>query len=147
MIHSKDGHSATYESIRQGMHAVLKSANPLSVSLHQARGEVLWPIDTPLDLDDRAGIQAAVETFAKISGPALILIHQDLERTALLMRAVNEQRVTVGIVRVILEGPARQWNNRRARRFANRDLYQVLTEFALLCTRGASLPSIAESGP
>ncbi len=103
-----------FDAVCQKVRAAVEPARVHAVSLHDEQGDVLWLSESSMGPDEHNAVREAIEAFADpAAAPVLV---SDLGRltSAVLLRAVNGQRVMVGAIMIVMDARVVQQDARGA---------------------------------
>ncbi|MDP9082326.1 MAG: EAL domain-containing protein [Pseudomonadota bacterium] len=128
-----DGPRVDFDAVCQKVRAAVEPARAHAVSLHDARGEVLWLSESSMGPDEHNAVREAVETFST-PGAAPVLIY-DLgdSRSAVLLRTVNVRGMMVGAVMIVMDARVIKPDARGALKVMTPKLQRALADFAEMC--------------
>ena len=121
-----------FDAVCQNMRAAVEPARAYAVSLHDEQGDVLWLSESSMGPDEHNAVREAVETFSGAGSPPVLVHDLGDSRCALLLRAVNGQRVMVGVIMLVLDARVVKQDARGALKVMTPKLQRALAEFAAM---------------
>jgi EAL domain-containing protein (putative c-di-GMP-specific phosphodiesterase class I) len=150
MEHGKP-HSATdsplvdFDAVCQKLRAAIEPARAYAVSLHDETGDVLWLSESSMGPDEHNAVREAVEAFANIEGPGVLVYDLGDSRSAVLLRAVNARRAMVGAIMLVMDSRVVKQDARGALKVMTPKLQRALGDFAEM--RPSAPPAAAAVRP
>ncbi len=92
-----------FDAVCQKVRAAVEPARAHAVSLHDEHGDLLWLTESSMGPDEHNAVREAIEAFSNSDAPAALAYDLGDFRSALLLRAVNASRATVGAVMLVVE--------------------------------------------
>jgi len=121
-----------FDAVCQKVRAAVEPARAYAVSLHDEHGDVLWLSESSMGPDEHNAVREAVETFSGAGSPPVLVHDLGESRSALLLRAVNGQRVMVGVIMLVLDARVVKQDARGALKVMTPKLQRALAEFAAM---------------
>jgi EAL domain-containing protein (putative c-di-GMP-specific phosphodiesterase class I) len=121
-----------FDAVCQKVRAAVEPARAHAVSLHDEHGDVLWLSESSMGPDEHNAVREALEAFAGSKGPAILAFDLGDARSAVLMRAVNERRMLVGAIMVIMDTRGIKQDERGTVKMMTPKLQRVLADFAAM---------------
>ncbi len=94
---------ADFESVCRRIRAALMPARAHAVSLHDARGDLLWLSESSMGPDEHDAVRRAFEAFASPAAPDVLTFDLGDARSAAIVRVLDERRATVGAAMAVLD--------------------------------------------
>jgi EAL domain-containing protein (putative c-di-GMP-specific phosphodiesterase class I) len=130
-----------FDAVCQKVRAAIEPARAYAVSLHDENGDVLWLSESSMGPDEHNAVREAVEAFANIDGPSVLVFDLGDSRSAVLLRAVNARRAMVGAIMLVMDSRVVKQDARGALKVMTPKLQRALGDFAEM--RPTSAPPAA----
>jgi EAL domain-containing protein (putative c-di-GMP-specific phosphodiesterase class I) len=102
LTHS-DSPLVDFDAVCQKVRAAVEPNRTHAVSLHDESGEVLWLSESSMGPDEHNAVREAAESFANPAAAPILSFDLGDSRSAVMIRAVNARRATVGLVMIIMD--------------------------------------------
>ena len=129
-----DGPLVDFDGVCQKVRAALEPARAHAVSLHDARGDLLWLTESSMGPDEHNAVRDSLEGFANERGPPVLTFDLGDARSAVALRTVNARRQMVGLIMVVIDTRAITQDARGVARLITPKLQRALMDFCLLYT-------------
>jgi EAL domain-containing protein (putative c-di-GMP-specific phosphodiesterase class I) len=143
--YSADGALVDYDAVCQKVRAAIEPARAYAVSLHDEHGDVLWLSESSMGPDEHNAVREALEAFANVDGPGVLVFDLGDSRSAVLLRAVSARRALVGAIMVVVDARVAKLDAHGTPKLMTPKLQRALTDFAEM--RPSSAPPAAPARP
>jgi EAL domain-containing protein (putative c-di-GMP-specific phosphodiesterase class I) len=92
-----------FDAVCQKIRAAVEPNRTHAVSLHDEAGDVLWLSESSMGPDEHNAVREAAESFANPAAAPILSFDLGDSRSAVMIRAVNARRATVGLVMIIMD--------------------------------------------
>jgi len=92
-----------FESVCLRIRAAIEPARAHAVSLHDARGDLLWLSESSMGPDEHDAVRRALEAFADPAAPGVMTFDLGDARSAAVVRIADDRRATRGAALLILD--------------------------------------------
>src|ERR1700729_1756044 len=92
-----------FDAICQKVRAAVEPNRTHAISLHDESGDVLWLSESSMGPDEHNAVREAAESFANPAAAPILSFDLGDSRSAVMIRAVNVRRATVGLVMIIMD--------------------------------------------
>ena len=137
------GPRVDFDPVCQRVRAAIDAARVHSVSLHDETGDVLWMTESSMGPDEHNAARDAFEAFSNPQAHPIFAYDLGDSRSAVLFRAVNEQRVMTGAIMIVTDTRGVQQDDMSLSRLMTPRMQQVLSEFAAMRPPTAASPAPA----
>ena len=125
-----DGPLVDFDAVCQKVRAAVEPARVYAVSLHDARGDVLWLTESSMGPDEHNAVREGIETFSNAGAPPVLVYDLGDSRSALLLRAVNGRRAMVGAIMIVIDARSIKQDARGTLRAMMPKLQRALADFS-----------------
>jgi EAL domain-containing protein (putative c-di-GMP-specific phosphodiesterase class I) len=139
-ISATDNPLVDFDAVCQKVRAAVEPARAHAVSLHDEHGDLLWLSESSMGPDEHNAVREAIEAFSNAGGPPMLVFDLGDSRSAVLLRAVNEQRAMVGAIMIIMDARVVKQDARGALKVMTPKLQRVLADFAGMRLNRAAAP-------
>ena len=129
-LSAADSPLVDFDAVCQKVRGAVEPARAHAVSLHDERGELLWLSESSMGPDEHNAVREAIDAFGKDSGPPVMVFDMGDSKSAVLLRALNAERILVGAVMVIMDARVIKHDARGALKVMTPKLQRALTDFA-----------------
>jgi len=119
-----------FDAVCQKVRAAVEPARAHAVSLHDEHGDLLWLTESSMGPDEHNAVREAIEAFSSSDAPSVLAYDLGDFRSALLLRAVNARRATVGAVMLVVDTRVIKKDARGNINFMTPKLQRALSDFA-----------------
>ena len=119
-----------YDAVCQKVRAAVEPARVHAVSLHDEHGDVLWLSESSMGPDEHNAVREAVEAFADPAAAPVLVVDLGDSRSAVLLRAVNSQRVMAGAIMIIMDTRVVRQDARGPLKVMSPKLQRALEDFS-----------------
>ena len=102
LAHS-DSPLVDFDAVCQKVRAAVEPNRTHAISLHDESGDVLWLSESSMGPDEHNAVREAAESFANPAAAPILSFDLGDSRSAVMIRAVNARRATVGLVMIIMD--------------------------------------------
>jgi EAL domain-containing protein (putative c-di-GMP-specific phosphodiesterase class I) len=102
LTHS-DSPLVDFDAICQKVRAAVEPNRTHAISLHDESGDVLWLSESSMGPDEHNAVREAAESFVNPAAAPILSFDLGDSRSAVMIRAVNARRATVGLVMIIMD--------------------------------------------
>ncbi len=129
------------------MRAAVEPARVHAVSLHDERGDVLWLSESSMGPDEHNAVREAIEAFSDPAGSPVLVVDLGDSRSAVLLRAVNAQRVMVGAIMIVMDARVVRQDARGVLKVITPKLQRALEDFSNMRPDSAPPAAAARAKP
>jgi EAL domain-containing protein (putative c-di-GMP-specific phosphodiesterase class I) len=141
LTHS-DSPLVDFDAVCQKVRAAVEPNRTHAVSLHDEAGDVLWLSESSMGPDEHNAVREAAESFANPAAAPILSFDLGDSRSAVMIRAVNVRRTTVGLVMIIMDT---RIVTQGAQKLMTPKLQRALLQFAAM--RPDASPAAANLAP
>lgn len=134
-----------YDAVCQKVRAAVEPNRVHAVSLHDEHGDVLWLSESSMGPDEHNAVREAVEAFADPAAAPVLVVDLGDSRAAVLLRAINGQRVMVGAIMIVMDARVVRQDAGAPFKLMSPKLQRALEEFAQMRPDSAPPPASARS--
>jgi EAL domain-containing protein (putative c-di-GMP-specific phosphodiesterase class I) len=134
-----------YDAVCQKVRAAVEPNRVHAVSLHDEHGDVLWLSESSMGPDEHNAVREAVEAFADPAAAPVLVVDLGDSRAAVLLRAVNGQRVMVGAIMIVMDARAVRQDADAPFKLMSPKLQRALEDFSQMRPDSAPPPASARS--
>jgi EAL domain-containing protein (putative c-di-GMP-specific phosphodiesterase class I) len=92
-----------FDAVCQKVRAAVEPNRTHAVSLHDEAGDVLWLSESTMGPDEHNAVREAAEAFTNPAAAPILSFDLGDSRSAVMVRAVNARRATVGLVMMVMD--------------------------------------------
>jgi EAL domain-containing protein (putative c-di-GMP-specific phosphodiesterase class I) len=92
-----------FDAVCQKVRAAVEPNRTHAVSLHDEAGDVLWLSESSMGPDEHNAVREGAEAFTNPAAAPILSFDLGDSRSAVMVRAVNARRATVGLVMIIMD--------------------------------------------
>jgi EAL domain-containing protein (putative c-di-GMP-specific phosphodiesterase class I) len=92
-----------FDAVCQKVRAAVEPNRTHAVSLHDEAGDVLWLSESTMGPDEHNAVREAAEAFTNPAAAPILVFDLGDSRSAVMVRAVNARRATVGLVMMVMD--------------------------------------------
>jgi EAL domain-containing protein (putative c-di-GMP-specific phosphodiesterase class I) len=137
-LSATDGPLVDFDAVCQKVRAAVEPARVHAVSLHDERGDVLWLSESSMGPDEHNAVREALDAFSRAASPPVLAYDLGDSRSAVLLRAVNEERSMVGAIMIVMDARVIKNDARGPLKVMTPKLQRALADFTGM--RPQSLP-------
>ena len=142
-----DGPLVDFGAVCQKVRAAVEPARAHAVSLHDAKGDILWLSESSMGPDEHNAVREAVEAFTDAGSPPVLVYDLGDSRSAVLLRAVNSRRAMVGVIMIVMDARVIKQDARGALKVMTPKLQRALADFAEMRPDTDAAPAGSPQGP